>query len=173
MGGALTASSELGKGSVFSVELPMIAAHEVQQSQSKVRRAPADLPKLHVLIAEDNLVNQKVAAGILRRQGWTSTIANNGKEAFAAFQKERFDLVLMDVQMPEVDGLEAAELIRSEERQNSSQPTPIIAVTAHASAAQHEQCIVHGMDAVVTKPLDLTALLETIREVMSPREVVA
>jgi len=170
MRGVISASSELGKGSVFSVELPLIAA-KLQQSQRAVPPTPTELPKLHVLIAEDNLVNQRVASGILRRQGWTSTIANNGKEAVVAFQRERFDLVLMDVQMPEVDGLEAAKLIRKEEGQNFSQPTPIIAVTAHASTAQHEQCIAHGMNAVVTKPIDMTALIETIRGVMlSPRK---
>ena len=174
MGGELYASSEPGVGSVFTVELPLAAASQVDQSACTVATSPAaGLPKLHVLVAEDNLVNQKVASGILRRQGWTCSIAKNGKEAFEAFQSEHFDLVLMDVQMPEVDGLEAATLIRKQERLHSTPPTPIIAVTAHASQAQHEQCLTNGMDAVVTKPIDLAALLETVRRVLPSREAVA
>jgi CheY-like chemotaxis protein len=167
MGGNLSAESEPGRGSIFSVELPLTAARQPEKSANEVRPAPgAGLPKLHVLIAEDNLVNQKVASGLLRRQGWTAKVANNGKEAYLAFQNERFDLILMDVQMPELDGLEATMLIRKEERLHSALPTPIIAVTAHASPAQHQQCIAHGMDAVVTKPIDLAILLEAIRSVL-------
>ncbi len=128
------------------------------------------LPKLHVLVAEDNIVNQKVAAGILKRRGWTVTVASNGRQAHQAFLTSHFDLILMDVQMPELDGLESSTLIRREEQSRSLARTPIIAVTAHASSAQHEQCIAHGMDAVVTKPIDITALFETIHRVVAPTQ---
>jgi two-component system, sensor histidine kinase and response regulator len=125
------------------------------------------LPKLHVLVAEDNLVNQKVAAGILKRNGWTVTVASTGRQAHQVFLTGHFDLILMDVQMPELDGLESSTLIRQEEQSRSLGRTPIIAVTAHASSAQHEQCMAHGMDAVVTKPIDIAALFETIQRVIA------
>ncbi|MBZ5607998.1 MAG: response regulator [Acidobacteriia bacterium] len=169
MGGQLSARSEPGRGSVFSVELPLTAAPPAEPDSGAVLATlPIGLPKLRVLVAEDNLVNQKVTSGILRRQGWTVTVAANGEQAYRAFLEERYDLILMDVQMPEVDGLEAATVIRNEERRRSLARTPILAVTAHASQAQHEQCLAHGMDAVVTKPLDLATLLLAIRSVLTP-----
>ncbi len=168
MGGQITGLSEPGLGSTFSVELPLAPAAPLTAPRETRPPAPsAALPKLHVLVAEDNIVNQKVAAGILTRQGCTVKVASTGRQAYDIFLKERFDLVLMDVQMPELDGLEASQLIRDEEQRGSLTRIPIIAVTAHASAAQHEQCIAHGMDAVVTKPIDLPALFDSIRRVLA------
>ena len=168
MGGKLWAESRPGTGSTFYVELPLIASSPATPVAETETSAPADsLPPLHVLVAEDNAVNQKVACGLLKRQGSTVVLAVNGEEAFACFLKDRFDLILMDVQMPEVDGLEAAAMIRDEERRRTLPRTPIIAVTAHASRVQHDQCIAHGMDAVVTKPVDRAALLEAIRAVLA------
>jgi len=168
MGGEISASSEPGRGSVFSIEVPLPPAPPGPSTFETQPAAPVvRLPKLHVLVAEDNPVNQKVAAGILRRQSCTVVVATNGRQAFDAFLKEHFDLILMDVQMPELDGLEASKLIREEERRRSLDRTPIIAVTAHASAAQHEQCRAHGMDAVVTKPIDMAVLFETIQDALA------
>jgi signal transduction histidine kinase/ActR/RegA family two-component response regulator len=169
MRGTLSAESEIGQGSVFSIEVPLAAVPREELSRQAERPSDAaELPTLHVLVAEDNLVNQRVTAGILKRQGWVVTVAVNGEEAFRSFQKDRFDLILMDVQMPELDGLEASTLIRNEEQRRSLARTPIIAVTAHASKAQHEQCFAHGMDGVVTKPLDLATLVDAIRAVLTP-----
>ncbi len=170
MGGEISAQSEPGAGSVFSVVLPLAAAPaaDTAASETPAPVAVCDLPKLHVLVAEDNVVNQKVAAGILKRKGWTVTLASTGRQAHQAFLKCHFDLILMDVQMPELDGLESSRMIRREEELRSLKRTPIIAVTAHASHAQHEQCIAHGMDAVVTKPIDMTALFDTIQRVVTP-----
>ncbi len=169
MGGHLSASSEPGLGSTFSVELPLTAASPLERQPERVSGPPAaGLPKLNVLVAEDNPVNQKVTSGILRRQGWAVRMASNGDEAYQAFLHDRYDLILMDVQMPEKDGLEATTLIREEERRRALRPTPILAVTAHAARVQHEQCLAHGMDAVVTKPLDLAALLSAISAVLAP-----
>ena len=169
MGGRITAQSEPGAGSRFSVSLPLEAAPADERSLAMQEAVPLSaLPKLHVLVAEDNLVNQKVAAGILTRKGWTVTVASTGRQAHQVFLTTHFDLILMDVQMPELDGLESCMLIRREEQSRSLARTPIIAVTAHASSAQHEQCIAHGMDAVVTKPIDITALFETIQRVIAP-----
>lgn len=167
MGGQISAESQPGRGSIFSVEIPFPDA----PADASPRATPASpvslrLPKLHVLVAEDNLVNQKVAAGILRRQNCTVVVAATGRQAFDVFLKEHFDLILMDVQMPELDGLEASRMIRDHEQRRQLERIPIIAVTAHASSAQHEQCRANGMDAVVTKPIDLAALFETIQNVL-------
>ena len=119
-------------------------------------------------MAEDNPVNQKVIRCMLQRQGWGVTLAANGKEAFERFLHQRFDLILMDVQMPEVGGLETTRMIRQEERRRppDAHRTPIIALTAHASKPQHEQCLSEGMDAVITKPVNLPSLLGRIGEVL-------
>jgi signal transduction histidine kinase/ActR/RegA family two-component response regulator len=174
MGGNLRAESEVGRGSRFLVELPLSASSEgiASGEPSPEAKAPRkDLPPLHVLVAEDNVVNQKVACGMLRRQGWTVTLAANGEQAYRHFLEEHFDLILMDVQMPEVDGLEATDLIRNEERRRALPRTPIIALTAHASQSQHAECLAHGMDAVVTKPIDLTTLISAIGEIVNPSAV--
>jgi len=168
MGGEIAASSGPNRGSTFTIEVPLPPAPYLP-SPPEAQAAPGviRLPKLHVLVAEDNPVNQKVAAGILRRQNCTVVVAANGQQAFDAFLKERFDLILMDVQMPELDGLEASMLIRGEEQRRSLDRIPIIAVTAHAATAQHEQCRANGMDAVVTKPIDMAVLFETIQCALS------
>ena len=167
MGGRLWAESEVGRGSRFFVELPWAASCDCVEPSPMAAPRPA-LPPLHILVAEDNLVNQRVVCGILRRQGWTVALALNGEQALERFLLERFDAILMDIQMPEVDGLEATDKIRNHERQGALPRTPIIALTAHASQSQHRQCIAHGMDAVVTKPVDLTTLLDVIARVLSP-----
>ena len=129
---------------------------------------PLDLPILDVLVAEDNPINQKVIDAMLRRQGWKVVLAANGKEAFERFQERPFHLILMDIQMPEIDGLQAARLIRLEEHRKSrdSCRTPVIALTAHASEAQHGQYLREGFDAVLTKPITLPSLLGEIRKVL-------
>ena len=178
MGGKVWVESQIGRGSRFFVELPFqsrAGAPDVRQVKSPALSTtpPTKLHALHVLVAEDNAVNQKVVCGILRRQGWTFELATNGQEAYDCFLKQRFDLVLMDVQMPEVDGLEATAMIRQEEQRRSAQPVPILALTAHASKSQHDQCLAQGMNAVVTKPVDVATLLEKIGEVIRTADLFA
>jgi signal transduction histidine kinase/CheY-like chemotaxis protein len=170
MGGRLSAQSAPGAGSSFFFELPLDerAAPPVPAPQTAPVPDSQRLPALRILVAEDNVVNQKVVCSMIRREGWTAVLAANGKEAYERFLKENFDLVLMDVQMPEVDGLQATTLIRQEElRRSAGQPparVPIFALTAHTSRAQHEECLSEGMDAVITKPVSLPAL----RKALSP-----
>jgi CheY-like chemotaxis protein len=114
------------------------------------------------LVAEDNVINQKVVCSMLRRAGCIVTLAANGKEAVDLFFANQFDLVLMDVQMPVMDGLQAVSQVRKDEQRRGLTRTPIIALTAHASQAQHDQCIAHGMDAVITKPIKRAALLAAL-----------
>jgi two-component system, sensor histidine kinase and response regulator len=119
-----------------------------------------------VLLAEDNAVNQKLALRLLEKQGYVVTAVGDGREAVAALEKERFDIVLMDVQMPEMDGLEATVAIRERER-SVGVHTPIIALTAHALKSDEERCLSAGMDAHTSKPIrtkELFALIEKFLE---------
>ena len=127
--------------------------------------ATCDLRPLKVLLAEDTLVNQKLAVGLLQRQGHQVVVANNGCEALRALETSPFDLVLMDVQMPDMDGLEATEIIRQQE-QGSDRRVPIIAMTAHAMKGDRERCLEAGMDGYLAKPIRATALFETMAEVL-------
>jgi CheY-like chemotaxis protein len=116
---------------------------------------------LHVLLAEDNLVNQKLAVRLLEKQGHAVEVANNGKEAVKAYQRQPFDVVLMDVQMPEMDGFEATVAIRELER-SSGGHIPILAMTAYAMKGDRERCLEVGMDGYVSKPIQPRELWETI-----------
>ena len=111
-------------------------------------------PRLYgrVLIAEDNLVNQRVAATMVRKRGLQVSVVDDGRAAVDAFAAGGFDLLLMDVQMPGMDGLEATAAIRLLERESGAR-TPIVALTAHALAEDRERCLAAGMDAFLTKPL--------------------
>ena len=125
-----------------------------------------DLPsrRLRILVADDNLVNQRLATSLLQRRGHRVTIANNGREALAAIDGETFDAVLMDVQMPEMGGFEATAGVRARE-QGTDVHLPIIAMTAHAMKGDRERCLAAGMDEYITKPLDskrLCAVVENL-----------
>ncbi len=118
---------------------------------------------LRVLLAEDNAVNRMVATRMLEKRGHQVVVTLNGKEALAALQKDTYDLVLMDVQMPEMDGLEATRTIRGLELGTGFHQR-IIALTAHAMVGDRERCLEAGMDGYLTKPLrpqDLDQLLDT------------
>jgi signal transduction histidine kinase/DNA-binding response OmpR family regulator len=123
------------------------------------------LPRpLHILLAEDNAVNQRLAVRLLEKQGHTIVVANNGGEALAALERQPFDLVLMDVQMPEMDGFEATAHIRARES-GGGRRQPIIAMTAHALKGDRERCLEAGMDGYVSKPIQPHELNEAIRRV--------
>jgi CheY-like chemotaxis protein len=119
---------------------------------------------LSVLIAEDNHVNQRVAVAILEKLGHRVTLAVNGSEAIAKWRDGEFDLVLMDVQMPEVDGFDATRAIRRDEQSRGTR-TPIIAMTAHAMTGDRERCLAAGMDDYVSKPVRKEALDAAIARV--------
>ena len=121
-------------------------------------------PSLRVLLVEDNLINQKVADSMLRKNGHAVVIANNGKEALAALSAQEFDAVLMDVQMPEMDGLEATAAIRAGE-QGTGRHVPIVALTAHALTSDRERCLQAGMDAYLSKPIQSAQLLQAMADV--------
>ena len=123
--------------------------------------APSDKRSLRILVAEDNVVNQRLAIRLLEKQGHSTVVACNGLEAIQALEKQGFDLVLMDVQMPHMGGFEATAIIRERER-NGAARIPIIAVTAHAMKGDLERCLELGMDAYVSKPIQAGELFDTI-----------
>jgi len=129
-------------------------------------RTKHDRPQgLRILLAEDNVINQKLALKLLEQDGHIVSLAENGRKAVDLFRMQDFDLVLMDVQMPEMDGFEAATLIRHEEM-NTGSHTPIIAVTAHAMKGDRERCFAAGMDGYVSKPFQARELTEALRVVL-------
>ncbi len=164
-GGRIMVESEIGKGSTFRFWVP------VEESSTVVVMpdASADLealpgPPRHILIVEDNVVNQKVAAALLRRGGYRYQVVANGKEALEALEKSSFDLVLMDVQMPVMDGYEATRLIRGDPRWLG---LPVVAMTAHALDGDRERCLGAGMDDYIAKPVRSKQLLEIVRANLS------
>ena len=132
----------------------------------RIAPEPANLPRrasrgLHILLAEDNLVNQRLALRILEKWGHRVTVAANGREALELWAREAFDIVLMDVQMPEMSGFEAVAAIRQRET-DSGRHIPVVAMTAHAMEGDRERCLAAGMDGYVTKPVDQNVLFEAI-----------
>ena len=117
--------------------------------------------RLRVLVAEDNAVNRTLVVRLLQKRGHRVTVVENGREALAALEREAFDVALMDVQMPELDGFEATAEIRARER-TGGRRLPIVAMTAHAMKGDRERCLAAGMDGYVSKPLDRRKLYETI-----------
>ena len=158
MDGRLSATSRPGEGSTFTFD---IAAPATQPPQS-ARRADAALRRLElrVLVAEDTPVNQLVVRHFLRKLGSEVRIVNNGAEAVDAIKQEPFDVILMDLQMPEVDGFEATRQIRNSN--TAAAEIPIVACTASVMAEQRAACFEAGMNAVLMKPLELEALHETL-----------
>jgi signal transduction histidine kinase/CheY-like chemotaxis protein/HPt (histidine-containing phosphotransfer) domain-containing protein len=123
------------------------------------------LPRLDLLLAEDSVVNQRLVVGLLERQGHSVTVCSNGREAVAALRAGQFDAVLMDVQMPRMDGLTATKIIRRRERRAGGH-VPIVAMTAHAMKGDRERCLAAGMDAYVSKPIRPRELFRVLRQVV-------
>jgi PAS domain S-box-containing protein len=166
MGGAIGAESELGRGSTFWLELDLgaPATDDGAPAQSRApRAAPARLGQAAplVLVAEDSPVNQIVAVRALERCGCRAQVAADGREALRALATRRYDAVLMDCQMPEMDGYEATAQLRRLEQ--GAEHTPVIAMTAYAMKGDLEKCLEAGMDDYISKPMRYQALVDTLR----------
>ncbi len=126
-----------------------------------------DGPPLKILLADDTAVNVALASKLMRKRGHDITTVENGLEAFEVFQKDLFDVVLMDIHMPVMDGLESTQKIREFESSNPSRsPTPIIAMTANNEKADHENYLNSGMNGIITKPLEIKKVVSQIREII-------
>jgi signal transduction histidine kinase len=166
MGGDLTAQSEVGAGSVFTAILPL--ARGVRPEAADEAKAPLDVSGLRVVVAEDNETNRLVIVTILEQLGLTPRLAVNGAEALEAWAGAGCDLILMDIQMPVMDGLEATRRIREIERAEGRAHTPIVALTANAMSHHLAEYEAAGFDGVATKPIQLAALLEAVRNALAP-----
>jgi PAS domain S-box-containing protein len=161
MGGRLTVESVPERGSTFHVELTLRRAVPVTPAATTAATDAPVRPR-RVLVAEDNVVNQRVTAGMLAARGHHVVIVNDGREALDTLQRETFDVVLMDVQMPVMDGLSACAAIRERERANGASQR-IVAMTAHAMSGDRQRCLDAGMDGYLSKPInrrDLFAAVE-------------
>jgi CheY-like chemotaxis protein len=139
--------------------------------ENSVNDAPSEVPKLlappqRALLVEDTAINQTLVTILLSRMGYEVLLANNGIEALEAFSSQKFDLILMDIQMPEMGGIEATEFIRIKEGASQLRRTPIIAVTANALKGDRERYLAAGMDGYVSKPIAIDALRNEIKIVM-------
>lgn len=163
MGGTIRCESKEGVGSTFLVELPCREGVIAESLERETRPLPQEgidtQNKRRVLVVEDNRVNQLVTQKILEGAGYEVVTAEDGEAALSRWREEPFDLVLMDCQMPRVDGFEATRRIRTEERNGY---TPIVALTAHAMEEERHKCLTAGMDDFVTKPIERHQLLEVI-----------
>ena len=124
-------------------------------------------PAPRILVVDDDLVNQRVLANLLKRKGWGSDVARSGQECLEKLAHAKFDLVLLDIQMPEMDGFQTAEIVRQQETALTQCPrTPIVALTALRQPDTRERCLAAGMDDHLTKPVDTEQLYATIQKAL-------
>jgi PAS domain S-box-containing protein len=155
----------VNRSKLYDAIINSLAAEGKKKEKSEEQKIESLLKdkSLKILLAEDNLINQKMAVRLLEKQGWQVTVANNGKEAVELIGKNGFDLVLMDVQMPEMDGIEATAEIRNMEK-TSGKHISIIALTANAFEEDKRKCLESGMDAYTTKPIKIKELFGIIED---------
>jgi CheY-like chemotaxis protein len=165
MGGEISVRSDVGNGATFAFTLRLGLPSAAESATAPVEAQPdagSDAGrKLRILVTEDNLVNQRLIGRLLQKWGHDVTIVSSGDRAVAATASDRFDLVLMDVQMPGMDGFDATRAIRARER-NTGDRLTIIAITAHAMKGDRERCLDAGMDGYVSKPVEAAELRRTI-----------
>jgi CheY-like chemotaxis protein len=175
MGGTIWAESEMGQGSTFhfTVELKEQSSANISEAVTAISNS---VPRVtgeknqnqrRVLLVEDNAVNQTLALRLLERRGFAVIVAGDGQMALEELEKNRFDIILMDIQMPRMDGLTATAIIRDKEK-TTGEHIPIVAMTAHALKGDQERCLAAGMDSYLSKPIRTTELFAKIDELTLP-----
>ena len=167
LGGSLTLKSEEGKGSSFLLSVPMPLGEKKEEKSVEVIESYDDIVKKHILLVEDNATNQMLAGIILDNAGMTYDIANNGLEAIERFKESKYDLILMDENMPKLNGIAATKEILRIEKEKNSVHTPIIALTASALKGDKERFLKAGMDDYLTKPIEPNKLLESLQHTLA------
>jgi signal transduction histidine kinase len=180
MGGYRSVRSEVGRGSTFSFTVPLLISSKAEPPETDGRPETLVQPatsgsrpeKLRILLAEDTPTNQKLVIRVLEKHGHEVAVAGNGRVAVDMAKESRFDLILMDLQMPELDGFEATAEIRADAGRAA---IPIIALTAHAMIGDRERCLAAGMDGYLAKPLDIKQLIDVVENTAerAPKQVSA
>ncbi|MBT7668502.1 MAG: response regulator, partial [Bdellovibrionales bacterium] len=177
MDGSIEITSEEGKGTTFSFTLPLTISQNpllegevhLENRHQDMQQSLKAISNTNILLAEDNEINQELALEILGSYGLVVEVANNGVEAVELAKNKRFDLILMDIQMPIMDGRVACQAIRKEEEsQPATWRTPILAMTAHAFSEDRRKCLDAGMDDVITKPIDIPLLESALLRWIKP-----
>jgi len=173
MQGTLAVETEVGVGSTFAVCLPFERAiSEPLAASCTLSLAGRQVGSLKVLVVEDEPVNRLGISSMLGKRGITVVLADNGREALKVLEKESVDLILMDVQMPVLDGMETTRIIRHDPRFLAQAGIPIVALTAYAMAGDRERFLAAGMDHYLAKPVDMKMLFELLESLVSasPRQ---
>lgn len=165
--GEITFESIYTKGSTFTCKIPLAKSEAIIKSdlKSKIVEEETKGVGYNILVVEDDVINQKLAKRLLTRKGYGITLANNGQEAIDVYETGRFDLILMDIQMPVMDGLKATDIIRKE----YDDQVPIIALTAYAIKGDREKFLMKGMDDYISKPIDLDEFYSTLEKHLKPK----
>lgn len=168
MKGTISFESTYGAGTTFKVIIPLLKSEGAHDDDSKEQIIEAETKGVgyNILVVEDDEINKKLAHRLLRRKGYGITLVNNGQEAVDIYENGRFDLILMDIQMPVMDGLTATKLIREKDTEN----VPIVALTAYAIKGDKEKFLQRGMDDYISKPIDLDEFYATLDKHLKPKK---
>ncbi len=168
--GTIDVQSEVGQGSIFTVVLPIFPVDEDSANavQPCLDGPGVQTGPLRILIAEDNYINSYFIRSLLEKKGHTLTMAKNGAEAVNAYIQHRHDLILMDIQMPGMSGIEAVKKIREYEKENSLHPVHIAAITAYATESEKKVIVNSGFDSYISKPVDCIKLQDVLQTVKQP-----
>jgi CheY-like chemotaxis protein len=167
MGGQISVMSEEGKGSTFIVELPFPRGSSAEAPEAPQAAVDVGHRSVRVLAAEDNLVNQKVLKAIVEPMDVELAMVGDGRAAVEAWRTGDFDVILMDIQMPVMDGIAAAKAIRAAEKAEQRPRTPILALTANALVHQVEEYLGAGMDGHIAKPIEISKLYDAMSRALS------